>query len=99
MISNGQDCCESWGYFMSEDNFNQFIGAALLDITITDTALNTIDFTGRIGPDDLDSGGMMFVNISTSAGLLQFVAYNAHNGYYGHTAYVISEQLKHEEGL
>lgn len=27
---------------------------------------------------------------------MQFVAYNAHNGYYGHQARVVSKQLKHE---
>ena len=31
----------------------------------------------------------MFVNINTSNGLLQFAAYNNHNGYYGHNAYFL----------
>ena len=47
----------------------------------------------------LDSGGAMFVNLETSEGLLQFVAYNAHNGYYGHEAVLVSKQLNHEERL
>ena len=29
----------------------------------------------------------------------QFVAYNAHNGYYGHTVRVESQQLSHDEVL
>jgi hypothetical protein len=37
----------------------------------------------------------MFVDIETDRGVLQFVAYNAHNGYYGHKARVQSTQLRH----
>lgn len=32
LIDNHQDCCEDWGYFMSEDNFESFIGAKILEI-------------------------------------------------------------------
>lgn len=99
LIDNDQDCCEQWGYLMSEDDLSKFIGSSLLDITITDTALSTIQFEQYLGPEDMDAGGMMFVNINTDRGLLQFVAYNAHNGYYGHEAHVISEQLNHSERL
>ena len=41
----------------------------------------------------------MFVDIVTDRGVLQFVAYNIHNGYYGHEAKVISTQLEHNETL
>ncbi|MEL3959481.1 hypothetical protein NST17_20225 [Caldifermentibacillus hisashii] len=41
----------------------------------------------------------MFVDIITSNGTLQFVAYNEHNGYYGHEAKVISTQIEHSEFL
>lgn len=103
LINNGQSCCENWGYFMSEDDTKSFIGADLLELTITDTVLNTHSVPEGLKDDDgvirMYDGGIMFVNISTSKGLLQFVAYNEHNGYYGHTAYVISEQLTHQEGL
>lgn len=102
LIDDFQSCCENWGYFMSEDNLDQFIGAQLIDISITDTALNTKPFTSREiseEPPHVYEGGIMFVNLSTSAGTLQFVAYNEHNGYYGHDAKVISEQLNHEETL
>lgn len=98
-ISNHSDCCEVWGYLISEDNLDNFIGANLIGLSITDTALNTIVFEKDLGPDDMEAGGMMFVNVNTDRGLLQFVAYNAHNGYYGHPAYVISEQLNHQEWL
>jgi hypothetical protein len=102
LIDSGQSCCEHYGYFMSEDKFDSFEGATLLDITITDTCLNTQKLNDEHvgdGKGNLYAGGIMFVNIHTDKGVLQFVAYNEHNGYYGHTAYVISEQLKHEENL
>lgn len=101
LIDDYQSCCENYGYFMSEDNFDDYIGAELLDIKVTDTELKE----GLLKKHDLDitdrwfEGGVMFVDIVTSKGTLQFVAYNEHNGYYGHDAKVISEQLNHEECL
>lgn len=101
LIDDDQQCCENFGYFMSEDDFSDFVGAELLDIKVTDTELKE----GLLEKHDLDindrwfEGGVMFVDLITSKGTLQFVAYNEHNGYYGHEAKVISEQLKHEEYL
>lgn len=94
-ISDGQSCCERSGYFMSEDDFTDFIGANLIDLAITDTCLNT----KKLEDEELYEPDLMFVNLNTDKGLLQFVAYNSHNGYYGHSAVVVSEQLTHEEVL
>lgn len=95
MISNEQSCCEEWGYLMSEDDLEQFVGAELIDVTVTDTALKT-----EILPKMYDiSGDVMFVNLETSKGKLQFVAYNDHNGHYGHDAVVVSNQLNLHTGL
>lgn len=99
LIDNDQLCCESWGYFMSEDEFDSFIGADIMEISLTDTALNTTKFKKYDIDAEWFEGGVMFVNITTSKGLLQFVAYNEHKGWYGHDAYVISEQLNHTELL
>lgn len=98
LIEGHQQCCESFGYFMSKDNLGDFIGAELLEITLTDTALNTkkIDEEFKYGLDYVD---LMFVNLKTNKGILQFTAYNEHNGYYGHDVKVVSEQLSHEESL
>ncbi|KFN03218.1 hypothetical protein D0U04_28810 [Bacillus clarus] len=101
LIDDEQSCCENWGYFMSEDDFNDFIGAELIDVKITDTELKE----GLLKKHDLDiedeyfEGDVMFVDIVTSKGTLQFVAYNEHNGYYGHEAKVISKQINHDEVL
>lgn len=98
LIDDEQSCCENFGYFMSEDDFNDFIGAQLIDIKITDTELKE----GLLEKYDLDieseyfEGDVMFVDIVTSKGTLQFVAYNEHNGYYGHEAKVISKQINHD---
>ncbi len=90
-ISNGQSCCENWGYLTSEDadDFDSFIGAELLEVKVTDTALSTVV------ADDLklklsDSVETMFVTFETTNGTFQIVAYNDHNGYYGHDAVLIT---------
>jgi hypothetical protein len=95
-ISDGQSCCENFGCIITNDETKEFIGSELLGISITDTALNNKKIEEL---EYLDCGGAMFVNLETSEGLLQFVAYNSHNGYYGHEAVLVSKQLNCEEGL
>jgi len=93
-ISNAHSCCESWGFISSEDDYSNFIGAEILKVYLSDTELKNYDF------DDYDfdyGGGMVFFNIDTSKGTLQFVAYNAHNGYYGHDVVIKSKQLTDTE--
>lgn len=100
-INNEASCCESWGYFWCNDNPNDFVGAELRSVSLTDTALNE----AQMKLNDLDpndkwfEGGVMFVNLETDRGVLQFVAYNEHNGYYGHEATVQCTQLAHSEYL
>jgi hypothetical protein len=96
-IYNESSCCESWGYFWSNDNVNDFIGATLLGVKIVDDALNVRKFYEESG--NLDEGDVMFVNLETDKGTLQFTAYTSHNGYYAHTAKVTSNQLTIEEWL
>jgi hypothetical protein len=82
LIDNGQSCCESWGYLSSEDNFTPFIGTELIEIKLTDVALNqsVVEKSGYYE----DSGGIQFVDFVTERGVFQLAVYNAHNGYYGH---------------
>lgn len=87
LIGNSQSCCESWGYFTSEDDTNEFIGSELFKVEIVDKAYNKKKYD-EVLSRGLDSGDIVFVNFETSNGTLQFAAYNAHNGYYGHTAIV-----------
>ena len=88
LIDNGQSCCEKYGYFSSDDDLNQFIGAKLKEITLTDIALNTktIEFVKELY---LYAGGIQFVTFNTNKGLFQLAVYNAHNGYYGHDIQVV----------
>jgi hypothetical protein len=102
LIDSNQCCCENWGYFTSEDDFSTFIGAELVDISLSDTALNEAKLKEQYCIDPHDKwfeGGLMFVDFKTNMGVLQFVVYNIHNGCYGHSACVVSQQLKHEEIL
>ena len=103
-IADESSCCESWGYFLTEDNLDKFVGAELLGVKITDTNRSTKHFTtgwSEEGDNNiaLDEGDTLFVDIETDRGNLQFVAYNAQNGYYGHAARVSSEQLTLEKVL
>lgn len=93
-ISDQQDCCEQAGYVTSEDSFEDFIGAGLLSIEVVSEALERTPV-----PDLSYEGSAMFVNVNTSKGLFQIVAYNIHNGYYSHEAVVISRKTNHSEYL
>jgi len=95
-ISDSQCCCEDFGCIITNDEISEFINAELIGVSITDTALNNKEIEEL---ECLDFGGAMFVNIETNKGLLQFVTYNSHNGYYGHEAVLVSKQLNHNEDL
>jgi hypothetical protein len=110
-INNSALCCESWGYFLTEDDTGKFIGAEFRGCRVTRTNRSQISFEKEgdrsIRPDKgepvkeihLDCGDVMFVDILTDRGTLQFVAYNSHNGYYGHAVKVVSRELIEEKYL
>lgn len=97
-ISNGQGCCEDWGHLTTNDNLDDFVGAEIREITQTDTSLNTKKVEDICGSLDY-GGGIIFVNIETDKGTLQLAVYNSHNGYYGHSVYMESEQLNFQDGV
>lgn len=95
LINNSQQCCEEWGYeacsekgiLETQDDLDDYIGAEILDIEIVDTEKDIYkSLTDRVYR--FYSSNAEFVNIKTSKGKLQFVVYNAHNGYYGHKIYI-----------
>ena len=92
-ISNDQSCCENWGYVSSLDNPEDFVGADLLEIKLVNEKLETVELP------NMYEGSCMFVTFETSKGTFQLVTYNDHNGYYGHSAVVVSTQLTHSETL
>lgn len=101
LISNMQSCCESWGYLMSEElnEGDDFIGANITSIEEVKKADITKDEKEDDDYYDDHVDACIFINVNTDRGTLQFKAYNSHNGYYGHTVCVHSEQLKLEEIL
>lgn len=94
-VSNGQCCCESWGVVLSEDTVDDYVGGYLIDIKVTDKALNS----KVLNEVYYDEGGVMFVDLITTRGVLQFAVYNSHNGYYGHDAIVRSHDLNEDTYL
>lgn len=96
LIENGQGISEQWGYAVSEDDVNKFIYAKLFSIETVDTAYNSkmldiyklIDQKEEGGFDWGKYGDIIFLNLNTSEGVLQFTVYNSHNGYYGHLALI-----------
>jgi hypothetical protein len=88
LIENFQQCCEEWGYLHTEDNINDFVGAVVNEVTVMDTDDEIIDIESHVGSaESIDS---VFITFHTEKGNLQFVAYNAHNGYYGHEVYIVT---------
>lgn len=83
------------GYFAHQADLTEFIGAQIIEITTTDTALNT-KRVEQNDADSLDGGEIMFVNVETTKGTLQLTVYNSHNGYYGHAVWVWSKQFNIE---
>ena len=93
LISGYQNCCESWGYFSTNDDTEDFIGQELLEVKLTDVALNEV----RINEDfkyGFDCGGIQFVDFVTNKGVFQLAVYNSHNGYYGHSIYVLKDDTE-----
>ena len=83
LIDNGAYCCEQFGSVCSNDNFEDFIGAELNSVYVSDVNLMNHEVL-----NDLYEGDAIFVNLETSQGKLQFAVYNCHNGYYGHQVLV-----------
>jgi hypothetical protein len=96
-IGNVSGCCENWGFITTEDTIQDFIGAKLLGINLIDMDYKTHPLTYDM--EYGDEGGFCFVDILTSKGTLQFALYNLHNGYYGHTVEITSNQLAHSMTL
>lgn len=101
MDMDGQ-CCENYGYFLTEDDPRDFIGAELIDVKLVDSELRSGSLKEGMARGHCEHSSeteVMFVNLETDKGVLQFVAYNTHNGYYSHTARIESRQVTKEDRL
>lgn len=96
-IDNDQQCCENAGYLASEDDFTDYIGAEILKIELVDENIGKIEFES----DDLErESNIIFVNVETSKGTLQFAVYNCHNGYYGHEVLIkIEDEVLYNDSI
>ena len=83
-IDNDGQCCEKWGYLASNDNLDEFIGAEIIGVKLTDNELFTVDTLPK-----MYEGDMTFFTVETNKGGFQIVAYNEHNGYYSHDVLIV----------
>jgi len=90
LIDNGQSCCENWGCLTSEDDLDYFIDTELLEVNVTDTALNQRVLT-KMSDAYIDINEIQFVDFKTTNGTFQLAVYNSHNGYYGHNILVVKD--------
>lgn len=93
LISEYQCCCEQFGCISSEDDFSLFLEQELLEVNLTDTALEKINVDEEF-KYGFDCGDIQFVDFVTKKGVLQLAVYNAHNGYYGHSIYILKDEEK-----
>ncbi len=88
-IDDSEQCCEIFGgYFVYEDVISHFIGAELKYIYLTDISLSN-HIVEKIEEmqnyyESCDYHNIQFINFETTKGVMQFIVYNCHNGYYGH---------------
>ena len=103
LIQNETLCSEKWGYITSEDNISKFIGSEILELSAIDpnnAILNEkIDKLWEDNNPFFERCEVMFLNIQTTNGLLQFVTYNISNGYYGHESCIISKSINEKREL
>lgn len=86
-IDSMRHCCESWGYFSSDDDFSRFVGKEISSIDLDSEKEGSYEIPEDVGY--LEYGGIRFVTIHTTDGdSVQFAVYNAHNGYYGHEIFI-----------
>lgn len=102
---------ENKSFFLSEYDFEKFIGAELLDIKITNRLNDIIEKEDTFFQVVREYGaGTLYVDIVTSAGVLQFVAYRCKGirgkkfrswfrKRYKYKVVVISDQLKYEKKI
>lgn len=65
----------------SEDHLQDFVGAALREIRLTDTALNQTVIDSLF---PYHEGLNQFVDFVTNHGVFQLAVYNYYDGYYSH---------------
>ena len=85
---------------LAEHPINSFVGAVLQQIRISTSKqlVKSLELD-PIFARSVHSIQLFVLDIHTSVGVLQFVAFNNCPGVFPHQAYVIAEQLEHSEVL
>lgn len=99
-IADQQNCCEEWGYLAPKDDVKDFIGAVLLSVKEVDTFPEGVAKYDWIDEELNHTWGELEwqgIEVQTNKGVLQFVVYNSHNGYYSHNTIFIDHEGKKEE--
>lgn len=89
LIASYQSCCGDSGYLSSEDVLSNYIGSLLLEVNLTDTALNNQVLEES---EYRDYGGIQFVDFVTNTGVFQLAVYNYYNGFYGQDILVAKDE-------
>lgn len=74
LFDNGRSCCES-RYLTCDDDLDQFIGAELIDIEVSDGPTVETEYG--------EPHETSFLRVKTSLGDIVATTHNEHNGYYG----------------
>lgn len=80
LSDEGQSCCER-RYMTTDDAPSEFVGAALVSVTILDSP-NIEQVPDEDGYTSSDEHEIQFLRITTTRGDLTFATHNEHNGYY-----------------
>jgi hypothetical protein len=96
-ISDGQSCCEDFNYLHPADDYPNFVGAEYQGLREIYTWPASID--NPYAEYGFDAGGFQAIEVATDRGPLQFVVYNAHNGYYSHSTVIVDGDKIKESGL
>lgn len=88
LFDEGQSCCES-RYMRTDDDLSRAVGATLVKLERRDAP--SIE-------DEYGEHEVQFLDITTSAGVLQMASHNEHNGYYGGFWIVARLETPKQEG-
>lgn len=100
-IQSGHNCCETWDYLHSADNFDDYIGAEFLGLVEKDTWPENIkdEWVDKQLNSEWNELGFQAIDVLTSKGVLQFAVYNSHNGYYSHATILVDRDRVEESSL
>lgn len=95
-IDAGYQCCEDYGYMVTECDIRDFIGSDIKSVECvvgSDYAKRLIEFANS---KEIEVESCCFLIFETSHGTLDFAIYNMHNGFYEHRIYITKTLIGNE---